>query len=223
MGLFLSDFCGFMSDFVAPVTPVTPVTPTAAVFPPELVEGRVDCSIEPISVWNDAKWDEIFVKIDSSMNRRLSRRVPSVPFRLRPLHFSVCCSLSFLFDTIATVLTQSKVQFHVLPHISLVQLHGAVFSGEVWVYRSEPGPELVANNESHPFVVEISRHGGEDGFFGWNLFQKLHRTLCPDQFSSPNDQEILLGNDNDDDAAAVANMMDEGVPLDDRHYDDLIR
>ena len=177
--------------------------------------------------------DALFAKLEA-MKRDGSfcwkRRFPVAPFRLRPLHFDVSCTASLLMDALNRVLKTHGFAFDLMPHVSLVQVHGhahdALFCGEIWIYRRHPGPEDLDEDTPHDFVVEICRHGGEDGFLAHSLFRKLHHALCSSaDHGEEEEQEERVYDDLMSDYLmnAISGDLDnfDGLPLESRTYDDL--
>lgn len=173
--------------------------------------------------------DALFSKLEEMKKKQgfcWKRRIPVAPVRLQPLHVEVRCAVFRLLDTVATVLRDNGFEFDMVPYVSLIRLTNHVrdtlFCGEIWVYRKNHGPEDLNEHEDHDFVVEISRHGGEDGFLAYNLMIKLQRALCPNLDPTGDEEDLLwdtttaaLGD------VAIGDDNFDGVPLDSRTYDDL--
>ncbi len=134
----------------------------------------------------------------------IRRYIPTVPFRLCPVHFAVSTDYENLVRNIKQILKEMNITYSYPDYGSIffVSSHPSDpdYNCEIRIYAEQCVPDK--------FIVEIYRYGG-DGFLTFDIYDKIYYQYYPEEKN---------------DAISIGFTTGEfdGVPLDCTAYDDLV-
>jgi len=144
-------------------------------------------------------------------NLIVHRRIPTAPFRLSPIHFSINTDYDNLACNIKNTLDEMNITYSYPDSISTFFVSGhpsdSDYNCEIRIYS-----EWVEQGQPVSFIVEIYRYGG-DGFLTFDIYDKLYYQYYPEE--KPDNYVIDFTYD-------TTNGDFNGVPLDYCVYDDLV-